>query len=98
VNDNNALDTPIDAAHVLADLKAQVDTTLSGDAGSYSVEDLADFPLFVGPCARARPQSIGALRHLSANAVRFNVSHAYPTAGLIDGSARRFPDSHRSSI
>ncbi|MER8467318.1 hypothetical protein [Mesorhizobium sp. M1396] len=42
-NDNDGVigNNPTDATSVLADLKAQVDATISGDAGAYSVDALA---------------------------------------------------------
>jgi hypothetical protein len=41
-NDDDATNNPTNAAEVLVDLQAQVDATLSGDAGAYSADDLAN--------------------------------------------------------
>lgn len=41
-NDLDATNNPTNATEVLADLIAQVDATLSGDAGAYTVEQLTD--------------------------------------------------------
>ena len=41
-NDANTLNNPTDAASVLTDLITQVDMSLTGQSGAYSVGDLAD--------------------------------------------------------